>query len=251
MMDFHSKRSRGFGFVTFASDAAAKNMMRLDSHAVICGKTVEVKPAVPREQLQGESSWSRRRTLDMHEHAVPTRSALPYPYGAGLFEPSSVLPYYAPADRDAQQALQQHLSLGMLQQPSADWPGYMMGQTGLSEPTVAEDPAQWSDVHSRMGPSYLRAPGPGSVPAYQAPLDRSAAVLPSPGMAQPSGLLAPGAGAGLTAQLGTGGIALGQLGMQGPQRVLPGKADRNQADPFEAFASSFGAISMQGPPEHW
>lgn len=74
MMDHHSKRSRGFGFVTFKDEATVDQIMHTDSRPVLFGKAVEVKRAVPREQLQNGAMMQRRR---------PPASFYPGPAGYG------------------------------------------------------------------------------------------------------------------------------------------------------------------------
>jgi hypothetical protein len=115
MMDHHSKRSRGFGFVTFTQVSSVEHVMHTDSRPVIFGKAVEVKRAVPREQLHQDSMLHRRRMpaaplyqgYAQNTAAAPygmyQQTALAYP-GAGLQQAgmlnSNMQPYFVAADTD-------------------------------------------------------------------------------------------------------------------------------------------------------
>lgn len=112
MMDHHSKRSRGFGFVTFNQMSAVEHVMHTDSRPVIFGKAVEVKRAVPREQLHQDAMLHRRRTAAppfyqgyAHSSSAATygmyqQSALTFPGAlqqAGMLN-SNMHPYFVAAD---------------------------------------------------------------------------------------------------------------------------------------------------------
>lgn len=59
MMDSHSRKSRGFGFVTFAEQSSVERLTRDGRCHMIRGKVIDVKPAVPQEHLQFASGCSR------------------------------------------------------------------------------------------------------------------------------------------------------------------------------------------------
>lgn len=114
MMDHHSKRSRGFGFVTFTQVASVEHIMHTDSRPVIFGKAVEVKRAVPREQLHQDAMLNRRRTTTApfyqggyaHSSAAPygmyQQTTLTYPGAlqqAGMMN-SNMHPYFVAAEGD-------------------------------------------------------------------------------------------------------------------------------------------------------
>lgn len=128
MMDHHSKRSRGFGFVTFKDEATVDQIMHTDSRPVLFGKAVEVKRAVPREQLQTGAMIQRRR---------PPASFYPGPAGFGpvgqqytIYQQQQSLPY--PASLQAQP--------GVLN--SAIHPYYLQQEHDLrSHPGYAAPPA--------------------------------------------------------------------------------------------------------------
>jgi len=66
MMDHDTFRSRGFGFVTFEDEEAVKRSLECESEHMICGKVVEVKRAIPREQI---SRRARKETqVSSHRH---------------------------------------------------------------------------------------------------------------------------------------------------------------------------------------
>ena len=58
MRDVTTQRPRGFGFVTFESDAGFQSALATRFH-VIDGKQVEVKPAVPRSEMAASESRQR------------------------------------------------------------------------------------------------------------------------------------------------------------------------------------------------
>jgi hypothetical protein len=250
MMDHHSKRSRGFGFVTFASDAA-ESVMRLESHSIIFGKAVEVKPAVPREQIQGEAAWNRRRHLIMNAPALPAQT---YPYSTALYQSPAVQHFYASPEQEIQ-ALQQHLGLEVLPQPSIDWP-YMFDRTVISDGAIAGDPVQWQEAHSQASPTFIRSPGLPNPSVYQSSPERPPVVIHGGVVPQASGNLAHGPGAVSAAAIGTGSTHLVPPGIAAQAmalRVHLGDTDRDPGTvPFEAIASSLGGpLSMPGPTGQW
>ena len=113
MMDHHSKRSRGFGFVTFNQVSSVEHVMHTDSRPVIFGKAVEVKRDVTREQLHQDAMLHRRRTAAPYyqgyapnsaaaPYGMYQQSALAYPGAlqqAGMLN-SSMHPYFVAADGD-------------------------------------------------------------------------------------------------------------------------------------------------------
>jgi hypothetical protein len=113
MMDHHSKRSRGFGFVTFKDESTVEHIMRTDSRPVIYGKAVEVKRAVPREQLHHDALVHRRRTAapffqgyahsSAAQYGMYQQSGLAYPGAlqqqAGVLN-SSAHPYFVHQEGD-------------------------------------------------------------------------------------------------------------------------------------------------------
>eukprot|EP00798_Chlamydomonas_sp_ICE-L_P003545 gene3545-13615_t len=52
VLDHESKMPRGFGFVTFVSESSLKKVFEAGSMQTICDKQVEIKRALPREQVQ-------------------------------------------------------------------------------------------------------------------------------------------------------------------------------------------------------
>lgn len=60
MTDPNTKRSRGFGFVTFADSRMVDDAMGQRPH-VIDGRTVEPKRAIPREQSSGDTNMSVKK----------------------------------------------------------------------------------------------------------------------------------------------------------------------------------------------
>lgn len=252
MMDHHSKRSRGFGFITFAAEASAEAVLRLDSRAVICGKAVEVKPAVPRERIQSDAMLARQRSPGVYAPGLAAQ-ALPYPYGA--LPPGAVYPqygaqgvpqYYAPAERELQ-ALHQQLGLDMVPPPPLDWP-YVIDRGTLSDGGAAEEAAQW---HDGSPSPLLRAAGVGGSPVLR-PAQR---VVPHglvpPTSAQLGGVVGAAQAAALAPTVGPGQVPLRPLQM--PQQAPPPVDDvpvGERIAPFDLAALS-GALPMQGPPNEW
>lgn len=53
--DLSTNRSRGFGYVSFDSEETVEKVVAMSSH-IICGKKVEVKKAVPKQEMDTRSS---------------------------------------------------------------------------------------------------------------------------------------------------------------------------------------------------
>ncbi len=68
MYDHDSKRARGFGFVTFASEDAVEAVFAQGSMQSIHDKQIEIKSAVPRDQMPATST--ARSPLHMHGPAA-------------------------------------------------------------------------------------------------------------------------------------------------------------------------------------
>ena len=79
MFDRETLKSRGFGFVIFADPAVAQQMVGADGVGRwdMRGKTIEVKPAQPRE---GTNRRARPKRPQMQHHAPPS-PAYPMYYG--------------------------------------------------------------------------------------------------------------------------------------------------------------------------
>ena len=255
MMDHQSKRSRGFGFITFAAEASADAVLRLDSRAVICGKAVEVKPAVPRERIQSDALMARQRSPGLY--APGFAQALPHPYGAlppnalyGPFGAQGVPQYYAPAERELQ-ALHRQLGLDMVAPPPLDWP-YVLDRAALSDCGAVDDAAQW---HDGGRSPLLRPAGLGGSPMLPPP-QRSAGVVPQ-GLAPPVSAQLNGIALSANAHsaaLALPGAPLGQLALrplqmpQAPSLGEEGTAERMA--PFDLAALS-GALPLHAPPGDW
>ena len=108
----NSCRSRGFGFITFMDIASADLILSLETRPMICGKVVEVKRAVPREQLQ--QSATRRASLSPFAQYGPTAYGPPPPYP---------LPYPSPA--------QQVMPTAYAQQAAYYGPAGVIGEAGV------------------------------------------------------------------------------------------------------------------------
>jgi hypothetical protein len=161
MMDHHSKRSRGFGFVTFADEAAADLVLRLDSRPVICGKTVEVKRAVPREQLHVDPIAARRQSLGPYPpygavpYPLPYSSAVPAPMAYGSYSPQLGLPYYGEADREALPSHTPHMDAATAAtaaytrsgQSMPDWSQFLTGMSQADQ-AAADEARSWQDPRS-------------------------------------------------------------------------------------------------------
>ena len=187
MMDHQSKRSRGFGFVSYVNEASVDHVLRMDSRPVLYGKTGEVKRAVPRDQITSDPLASRRRLGGMYPVGIhPAQYS--YPYGAPLPPPSPysgypppTLPFGSappPAERDLQHILQQVESARSRPHRGQNW----HFAAPLSDSTM---PDHWPDARSMAPPPpphggmrVAPAPRPGShdslltVPRMPAPMHR-------------------------------------------------------------------------------
>lgn len=167
MIDHHSKRSRGFGFVTFRDDKSLDNVLQFDSRPVVHGKEVEVKRAVPRDQLQQEPQRGRMRA---YGRGFDPRM-MPYPYG--FYPPGPVpyaygmpdmpamdrhprSPYYGRSEQDIAQPM---MYGGMQLRPvdmhrgmgDAQWPAHSE-IAGIGDP-LGDSNGAWADAdqHAHMG----------------------------------------------------------------------------------------------------
>ena len=168
MMDHHSKRSRGFGFVSFANEASVEHVLRMDSRPILYGKPVEVKRAVPRDQLAPEPLAHRRRIGGVYPPGMQPQS-YGYAYGAALPLPPPYGAYPAPAPPPPQppaaehdlQPLMQHLEQMRPRQPASghNW----QFAAPLSDSTV---PDTWPENRgvspARLSGHLPPAPQPGS-----------------------------------------------------------------------------------------
>mmetsp|Transcript_32510 Transcript_32510/g.71768 ORF Transcript_32510/g.71768 Transcript_32510/m.71768 type:complete len:451 (+) Transcript_32510:122-1474(+) len=82
MYDHENKRPRGFGFVTFAAEESVDKVFGRGVMQSICDKQIEIKPAVPRDQMPPAARVPNSNTYYDQRNApfVGPRSNT-YPYG--------------------------------------------------------------------------------------------------------------------------------------------------------------------------
>ena len=74
MRDPTTNRSRGFGFVTFAEPASAASVLAKGPYRTIGDRTVEVKPAVPKDATGPATATQAARTPTVARSAPPANS---------------------------------------------------------------------------------------------------------------------------------------------------------------------------------
>jgi hypothetical protein len=247
MMDHHSKRSRGFGFVSFTDEAAVEHTIRMGSRPVIFGKVVEVKRAVPREQLQSDAQSGRRRAVSQFSPGMQP-APYPFPFAAAphanpayhAYSQRGMPTHYAQAERDVHPALPYQLDHVRQAGHQAEWQ-YALHSSALSDSAVADEIPQWHDAHGGTTGQSMLSPSAMSVPMHR-PLQH--------------GGLGRGAHAGSGVHLGLAGDCLAPVGhidrMTAMVEGMPHdkSLDRDRAGgALDTFAASLsGALPLQGPP---
>ncbi|OTB07022.1 hypothetical protein M426DRAFT_92710 [Hypoxylon sp. CI-4A] len=163
MMDKDTGRPRGFGFVTFESEAGVEAC--LSTHLEIHGKPIEVKKAQPRGNMREEEEASRRtkfRKGGMEEQTSNNQSQMPTQMGQGGMTPQVMAQYM--------QRMQQ--AMAMMQQQMAMNRGIGMG--GMSPAMVQMmQMQQMQQLQQQMGQ------GGGSGQNSQNPMAAMAAMNPA------------------------------------------------------------------------
>lgn len=233
MMDHHSKRSRGFGFVSFADDATADLVISLDSRPVIFGKAVEIKRAVPREQLQLDALAHTRRA-SLGPYMQPGYPASPY-----------ALPFGAPS-------------------PQPVYGGYPPQMPGLSQYSALEHelPAVAQSLYA-MDPMSGYPPRGGMVPQewQQWPYDSGPALTPGP-HGGPARFHGRGTGSGGGTGTGAGANALagmrptlapGALDAPShqPLQMRPGPTSQPMPGPAPGGGGGMSSSAAAHQPVHW
>ncbi|EAW13796.1 heterogeneous nuclear ribonucleoprotein HRP1 [Aspergillus clavatus NRRL 1] len=171
MIDKDTGRPRGFGFVTFDSEAAVENA--LSRPLAICGKPIEVKKAQPRGNLRDEEDRRNRRGRDFRDGGHAGGDGLQQQQGmqgqagmpAGL-TPQMMAQYW--------QRMQQYFSLMQQQMAMAAAQGQGMGSMGMAgmNPAMMQQMQQMQMKQMQMGNNQqpqgsLSPPSQSSTPQMQ------------------------------------------------------------------------------------
>ena len=197
MQDHMTGRSRGFGFITYTSDASVQNVFSEGRHHEIKGKQVEVKTATPRKPDAHKHSRGRggRRgdALGGGGAGAPT-SQLPYgvadPSGLG-YVPFGVPGYYGvpgmyPPAMQQLPPTQGGFSPGTYGSPGSYPYVYEFSQAQYIPP-VNFDPAAAADGQAGAGPpNQIPLGSPPAYPGFAAPLPLVGSGGPSPDQAAPT-----------------------------------------------------------------
>ncbi|XP_020678683.1 DAZ-associated protein 1 isoform X1 [Dendrobium catenatum] len=154
MKERSTGRSRGFGYVTFASADDAKNA--LESDHVLGNRTLEVKIATPKEEMRAPAKKSTRIFVARIPHSVTESMFRSYfeTYG-------EITDLYMPKE----QGSKGHRGIGFITFSSADSVETLMAETHeLDGSTVAVDRATPKEEH----PKYPSRPAQGGYGAYNA-----------------------------------------------------------------------------------
>uniref|UniRef100_A0A7S0RI27 RRM domain-containing protein n=1 Tax=Chlamydomonas leiostraca TaxID=1034604 RepID=A0A7S0RI27_9CHLO len=90
MYDHDNKRPRGFGFVTFASEESVDKVFGRGAMQMILDKQIEIKPAVPRDQMPAAAAGGRMPYFEAPRGGFggrgygPGYGGMPPPYGQGF-----------------------------------------------------------------------------------------------------------------------------------------------------------------------
>ena len=134
MMDKDTGRPRGFGFVTFDSEAAVDNTLRGDLR--ILGKPIEVKKAQPRGDMRAEEERGGRRggrgkdgRFSEDHHALSqNQNQIPQPWMNGM-SPTMMVQYF--------QKMQQFMAM-MAAAQGGGMANPMMGGMGAMNPAMMQ-----------------------------------------------------------------------------------------------------------------
>lgn len=274
MMDHQSRRSRGFGFVSFADEGTAELVLRVNPRPILFGRQVEIKRAVPREQLQQDPYALQRRfnsTMLPAGHAMAGMAggyaaSSPFPMGYGGAAPAegtAVQGVYMPPERQARPQMPTSV-FGY----SAEWSQLLErhGQRASTAPQMLADLQGWQAAQAAAPPMHM-----ASVDALSAPMFASrgatagnssshavdaahpghaghSATTHSGTITTASSVLQPG----LQPYSGAAGVPAtsyySQMANQAPDAAQGGSnAPAGQADAFDSLAASLSAaLPTQG-----
>ncbi|XP_078444631.1 RNA-binding (RRM/RBD/RNP motifs) family protein isoform X2 [Wolffia australiana] len=166
MKDRSTGRSRGFGYVTFASADDAKKA--LDSGHVLGTRTLEVKIATPKEEMMSSASKKATRIFVARIPASVTESTFQN-YFATYGEITDV---YMPKD----QVTKSHRGIGFITFENSDSVDALMSETHeLGGSTIVVDRATPKDEEPRQ-PFRFSQGGYGAYNAYMSAATRYAAL---------------------------------------------------------------------------
>jgi RNA-binding protein Musashi len=210
MIDKDTGRPRGFGFVTFDSEAAVE--AALSRPLEILGKTIEVKKAQPRGNLRDDGDRGRRGR-DFRDGSQGGSDGSQQPAGA---QGQGVMPGGLTPQMMAQywQRMQQYFALMQQQMAVAATQGQGMGAMGMAgmNPALMQQMQMKQLQQMQMGNNQQ---SPSMSPPAQSPTPQSMQNMMNPAMMQQMQQQMPSQGQAnnMGGQMGMGGNGSGNMNM--------------------------------------